>query len=90
MFKVKRNLVPEMTVNMLETITDLHHYTIQSAAAGDFYVHHTNLSITQKSIAYAGSAVWNKISCYIKETLSLKSSQVKQKDSLVNHDCNGI
>ena len=55
-----------------------------------FFVHGTNLSKTQKSITYAGSAAWNKILNHSKEAQSLKSFKVKLKNYLKNRDCNDI
>ena len=63
---------------MSEKITDIHHWETRSADAGGFYVHGTNLSKTQKSKTYTGSAVWKKIPNQIKEAQSLTRFQVKQ------------
>ena len=75
MFKVKRNLFPESTVNMFGNITERLDLLLQ---------------VAQKSITYAGSTAWNKIYNHVKESQSLKNFQMRIKNYFINRDCNDI
>ena len=79
MYKSQNNLSPETAGKFHRPAEMVHSYETRSAVSGHVFLPRYELSFTQKSIAFSGAKIWNKIPVNIKKAPSIDSFAEKLK-----------
>ena len=66
-------MTPQSVNNMINNISDIHHYKTRGSLQDNYFRISINKQITKTAISYSGPKLWNDIPGSIKDSSSLET-----------------
>ena len=73
MFKINGGMTLQSVNNMLNNISDIHHYQTRGSLQDNYFRIPINKQITKTAISYSGPKLWNDIPGSIRDSPSLET-----------------
>ena len=83
MFKINRGMTPQSVNNMLNNISDIHHYQTRGSLQDNYFRIPINNQITKTTISYSGPKLWNDIPGSIRESPFLETFKKRFRELLL-------